>query len=65
MIEKIATGKVEAFLKDVTLMPQAWVRDGEQDDRRSRHGAWQGRRWRPHGGELRALPARRRLIRER
>jgi elongation factor Ts len=27
MIEKIATGKVEAFLKDVTLMPQAWVRD--------------------------------------
>lgn len=28
MIEKIATGKVEAYLKDVTLMPQAWVRDG-------------------------------------
>jgi elongation factor Ts len=28
MIEKIATGKVEAFLKDVTLLPQAWVRDG-------------------------------------
>ncbi len=27
MIEKITTGKVEAFLKDVTLMPQAWVRD--------------------------------------
>jgi elongation factor Ts len=27
MIDKIATGKVEAFLKDVTLMPQAWVRD--------------------------------------
>lgn len=27
MIEKIATGKVEAFLKDVTLLPQAWVRD--------------------------------------
>ena len=27
MIEKIATGKIEAFLKDVTLMPQAWVRD--------------------------------------
>jgi elongation factor Ts len=27
MIEKIATGKVEAFLKDVTLMPQPWVRD--------------------------------------
>jgi hypothetical protein len=27
MIEKIATGKVEAFLKDVTLIPQAWVRD--------------------------------------
>lgn len=27
MIEKIATGKVEAYLKDVTLMPQAWVRD--------------------------------------
>jgi len=28
MIEKIATGKIEAFLKDVTLMPQPWVRDG-------------------------------------
>lgn len=28
MIEKIATGKVEAFLKDVTLLPQPWVRDG-------------------------------------
>ncbi|MBU6366827.1 MAG: translation elongation factor Ts [Gemmatimonadetes bacterium] len=28
MIEKIATGKVEAYLKDVTLLPQAWVRDG-------------------------------------
>lgn len=27
MIEKITTGKVEAFLKDVTLLPQAWVRD--------------------------------------
>jgi elongation factor Ts len=27
MIEKITNGKVEAFLKDVTLMPQAWVRD--------------------------------------
>lgn len=27
MIEKIATGKVEAYLKDVTLMPQPWVRD--------------------------------------
>ncbi|HYW33069.1 MAG TPA: translation elongation factor Ts [Gemmatimonas sp.] len=27
MIDKIATGKVEAFLKDVTLMPQPWVRD--------------------------------------
>ncbi|MEI6738815.1 MAG: translation elongation factor Ts [Gemmatimonadaceae bacterium] len=27
MIEKIATGKVEAYLKDVTLLPQAWVRD--------------------------------------
>jgi elongation factor Ts len=27
MVEKIATGKVEAFLKDVTLLPQAWVRD--------------------------------------
>ncbi len=27
MITKIATGKVEAFLKDVTLLPQAWVRD--------------------------------------
>jgi elongation factor Ts len=27
MIDKIATGKVEAFLKDVTLLPQAWVRD--------------------------------------
>jgi elongation factor Ts len=28
MIEKIAAGKIEAFLKDVTLLPQAWVRDG-------------------------------------
>ena len=28
MVEKIAAGKVEAFLKDVTLLPQAWVRDG-------------------------------------
>lgn len=28
MIEKIATGKIEAYLKDVTLLPQAWVRDG-------------------------------------
>jgi elongation factor Ts len=27
MIDKIATGKVEAFLKDVTLLPQPWVRD--------------------------------------
>jgi elongation factor Ts len=27
MLEKIATGKVEAFLKDVTLLPQPWVRD--------------------------------------
>ena len=27
MIEKIINGKVEAFLKDVTLLPQAWVRD--------------------------------------
>jgi elongation factor Ts len=27
MIAKIATGKVEAFLKDVTLLPQPWVRD--------------------------------------
>jgi elongation factor Ts len=27
MIEKIATGKIEAFLKDVTLLPQAWIRD--------------------------------------
>ncbi len=27
MIEKIAVGKVEAFLKDVTLMPQPWVRE--------------------------------------
>jgi len=27
MIEKIVTGKVEAYLKDVTLLPQAWVRD--------------------------------------
>ncbi|MEN9509372.1 MAG: hypothetical protein RLZZ621_1935 [Gemmatimonadota bacterium] len=27
MIEKITTGKVEAYLKDVTLLPQAWVRD--------------------------------------
>ena len=25
MIEKIATGKLDAFLKDVTLLPQAWV----------------------------------------
>ncbi|MBY0489156.1 MAG: translation elongation factor Ts [Gemmatimonadaceae bacterium] len=30
MLEKIATGKVEAFLKDVTLLPQAWVRDPAQ-----------------------------------
>jgi|JI102314A1RNA_FD_contig_41_2359603_length_3929_multi_7_in_0_out_0_2 elongation factor Ts len=30
MIDKIATGKVEAFLKDVTLLPQAWVRDPAQ-----------------------------------
>ena len=30
MLEKIATGKVEAFLKDVTLLPQAWVRDPSQ-----------------------------------
>lgn len=30
MISKIATGKVEAFLKDVTLLPQAWVRDPKQ-----------------------------------
>jgi elongation factor Ts len=28
MIEKIATGKIEAYLKDVTLLPQPWVRDG-------------------------------------
>jgi elongation factor Ts len=28
MVEKIATGKVEAYLKDVTLLPQPWVRDG-------------------------------------
>ncbi len=27
MIEKIAKGKVESFLKEVTLLPQAWVRD--------------------------------------
>ena len=27
MVEKIATGKIEAFLKDVTLLPQAWVRE--------------------------------------
>ena len=27
MVEKIAAGKIEAFLKDVTLLPQAWVRD--------------------------------------
>ncbi|MBL0939855.1 MAG: elongation factor Ts [Gemmatimonadaceae bacterium] len=27
MIEKIATGKVEAYLKDMTLLPQPWVRD--------------------------------------
>jgi elongation factor Ts len=30
MISKIATGKVEAFLKDVTLLPQPWVRDPKQ-----------------------------------
>jgi elongation factor Ts len=30
MIAKIATGKVEAFLKDVTLLPQPWVRDPAQ-----------------------------------
>ncbi len=30
MIVKIATGKVEAFLKDVTLLPQPWVRDPKQ-----------------------------------
>ena len=30
MITKIATGKVEAFLKDVTLLPQPWVRDPKQ-----------------------------------
>lgn len=28
MIEKIASGKIEAYLKDVTLLPQPWVRDG-------------------------------------
>lgn len=27
MIEKIAKGKVESYLKEVTLLPQAWVRD--------------------------------------
>ncbi len=27
MIEKIAKGKVEAYLKEVTLLPQPWVRD--------------------------------------
>ncbi len=27
MIEKIAKGKVESFLKEVTLLPQPWVRD--------------------------------------
>ena len=27
MIEKIVTGKLEAFYKDVALMHQAWVRD--------------------------------------
>ena len=27
MVDKIAHGKVEAYLKDVTLLPQAWVRD--------------------------------------
>lgn len=27
LIEKIASGKVESFLKDYTLLPQAWVRD--------------------------------------
>ena len=27
MIEKITTGKIEAFLRDVTLLPQPWVRD--------------------------------------
>ncbi|MEO7359291.1 MAG: translation elongation factor Ts, partial [Gemmatimonadaceae bacterium] len=30
MIAKIATGKIEAFIKDVTLLPQAWVRDPKQ-----------------------------------
>jgi elongation factor Ts len=30
MIEKIAAGKIEAYLKDVTLLPQAWVRDGSR-----------------------------------
>ena len=35
MIDKIATGKVEAFLKDVTLLPQAWVRDPARHDCRS------------------------------
>ena len=30
MISKISTGKVEAFIKDVTLLPQAWVRDPKQ-----------------------------------
>lgn len=30
MIAKIATGKVEAFVKDATLMTQAWVRDPKQ-----------------------------------
>ncbi len=27
MIEKIAKGKVESYLKEVTLLPQGWVRD--------------------------------------
>ncbi len=27
MIEKIAKGKVESYLKEVTLLPQAWVRE--------------------------------------
>lgn len=30
MIEKIAKGKVESFLKEVTLLPQPWVRDGSK-----------------------------------
>lgn len=30
MVEKIAAGKVEAYLKEVTLLPQPWVREPKQ-----------------------------------